>query len=320
MRAFFIFKHLKKVPFSHGSTLTRDYKGRWWFACYRGSREKAKDTFIEVKVYSPSLKREIKSLYIKEPDNPMGNPVLFHYQEKVFLFYQVMYGSGERKSLPGKGWTTCKVFLRIWNGELKTIREEVIINELGYIIRSKPLIINKKIILPLHNEIFWYSLSYISEDEGKDWHFSEIIDSGEGFKKGNIEPSMVVSKNKVIAFMRSGSKRFVWQAVSKDGEVWSKPHLTNIPNPDSAVEVDKWQNNILMVSNPVHEGRTPLALLASSDEGKTFKLLKHIESKDGEYSYPAMITMKNNIYISYTYNRKKIKMINVSMNRRKGLK
>lgn len=52
--------------------------------------------------------------------------------------------------------------------------------------------------------------------------------------------------------------------------------------------------------------RTPISVYVSSDDGQTFRELMHLEINPGEYSYPAIVSRGNKLYISYTWNRKMI--------------
>ena len=66
---------------------------------------------------------------------------------------------------------------------------------------------------------------------------------------------------------------------------------------------------LVLVHNPVGENwgmRSPLSLSVSEDNGKTFSRLYDLESGPGEYSYPAIVSEKDEVYITYTYNRKNI--------------
>ena len=55
-------------------------------------------------------------------------------------------------------------------------------------------------------------------------------------------------------------------------------------------------------------GRTPLALALSSDDGQSWKIAKTLEDEPGEYSYPAIIqTGDGTVHITYTWKRQRIR-------------
>ncbi|MGC8842826.1 MAG: sialidase family protein [bacterium] len=70
----------------------------------------------------------------------------------------------------------------------------------------------------------WVSLSVYSDDEGKTWRKSNLIDlGGQGHHDGALEPTLVELKDgKLLMFIRTNLDRF-WQAVSDDGgRYWRK--------------------------------------------------------------------------------------------------
>ena len=67
-----------------------------------------------------------------------------------------------------------------------------------------------------------------------------------------------------------------------------------------------------MVSNPVAKNwgdRAPLTLMKSKDNGVTWEELFVLEKRvnhDDEYSYPAIVSVGTKLYITYTWQRKKV--------------
>jgi predicted neuraminidase len=65
---------------------------------------------------------------------------------------------------------------------------------------------------------------------------------------------------------------------------------------------------IVLACNPVREGRTPLSLLTSSDNGETWPWRSDLETEPGEYSYPSIIQASDGrIHVVYTHLRTQIR-------------
>ena len=99
-----------------------------------------------------------------------------------------------------------------------------------------------------------------------------------------------------------------------DGESWCPAYSTGMPNNNSGIDlVHMDDGRICLVMNPVGNSpgrcnglRSPISVYVSCDNGETFRQMLHLELNSGEYSYPAIISRGNKLYISYTWNRTKI--------------
>ena len=88
-----------------------------------------------------------------------------------------------------------------------------------------------------------------------------------------------------------------------------------VPNNNSGIDALLWDSSIPIIAmNPIAEtdyskGRNKLALIL----GNAMIYLENQQS--GEFSYPALIMAKNNtcLYMSYTYNRKTIKLLRIPL-------
>ncbi len=77
-------------------------------------------------------------------------------------------------------------------------------------------------------------------------------------------------------------------------------------------------NGLFLVSNPVKDNwgeRSPLILSRSVDGGISFEKIMTLEKehKGSEFSYPAINYHNNSLHISYTYERKNIAYVKVSL-------
>ena len=100
---------------------------------------------------------------------------------------------------------------------------------------------------------------------------------------------------------KKGGIGFIWHTVSFDeGEHWEKPIQTALPNPDSAFDVKRLPNGLLLLAyNNSHYDRYPLTLAISRDEGKTFENLIDIEETRAEY--PSIFCDNETVHIVYAY-------------------
>lgn len=93
------------------------------------------------------------------------------------------------------------------------------------------------------------------------------------------------------------------------GRTWSPARATSIPNPNSGLDAVRLADGrIVLACNPVPEGRTPLSLLISDDNGDTWPYRLDLETAEGEYSYPSIIQAADGrIHIVYTWRRTTIR-------------
>ncbi len=309
-----IFSGSSRYPQSHGSTIVETTEGDLLAAWYAGSREKGDDVVILTSRRPPGGAEWSPPLVAADtPGKPEGNPVLFQPDpDRLMLFYQTIHGGGEGPTTKTTGWTTCDIKFKTSLDQGRSWGPDVPVRKRwGYVIRTKPLLIDGKILLPTHDEINWASLVMIGEGDGSKWHSSNVVSTGEGFKRGNIEPAIVeVTKGSLLMYMRSGSRTCVWQSLSSDrGNTWSPPDPTNLPNPDSAIDLLRLTDGkIALAFNNSSDSRTPLTLALSEDDGQTWQGFKDLETGPGSFSYPAMTQARDGlIHVSYTYRREGIK-------------
>lgn len=95
------------------------------------------------------------------------------------------------------------------------------------------------------------------------------------------------------------------------GRTWSPARPLAIPHSNSGLDAVLLRDGrIVLVCNPVHEGRSPLALLVSWDNGETWPWRRDLESGPGEYSYPAIIQAEDGrVHIVYTFRRTHIQHV-----------
>ena len=60
------------------------------------------------------------------------------------------------------------------------------------------------------------------------------------------------------------------------------------------------------IENPDTRAVTPLSMLVSEDDGKTFSLYSNLCTMQGRYFYPALQYKDGKLHVTFTWNRKNI--------------
>lgn len=180
-----------------------------------------------------------------------------------------------------------------------------LMRRIGWQTRNKPLLIGKKILLPLYSDGLNLSLVAITEDEGNTWSFSEPILGG-----GAIQPTLALQKDGDIAMLmrdNGPAPKRLMKSISKDnGLTWSSVVDTEIPNPGTAADILVLKSgNWALVMNDLEEGRHRLSVWMSTDEGKSWPYRRIIVNGKADSAvrghYPAIIQGKDGlIHLSYT--------------------
>lgn len=297
-----IFEPLASHPSCHCATIVETSGGELLAAWYAGAYEKARDQAIfwarKPRHADPWTAPKV---LIDTPGLADGQP-LFFYDPRGRLWFLWA-------TIEGKGWTeaSLRYMLSLDDGQtweaMRFLRREW-----GRLNRNKPLVMdNGEILLPLYDERAWHSVLLVSPDAGETWQkASEIVTS-----PGNIQATVVQRDDgSLYCLMRTGGKGGqLWQAVSRDrGRNWSPATPGPFPNPNSGIDMVRLQSGrVVLAFNNTKQGRTPLNVALSLDEGRTWPIIRTLEGGAGEYSYPAIIQAHNGlIHLVYTYQRKTI--------------
>jgi predicted neuraminidase len=181
----------------------------------------------------------------------------------------------------------------------------------GWMTRCCPIVLpSGRILLPLYSDGFLAGLMAISDDQGKSWRPSRPI-----IGPALNQPSIARRKDgTLLAYLREETfdwpdakqltHRVLLSQSSDDGESWSLAVPTDLPNPNSSLEVlalrdGRW----VLVYNDTETGRDSLALAMSDDEGRSWKWRRHLESRPGgRFHYPSIIqTRDGRIQLTYTF-------------------
>jgi predicted neuraminidase len=302
----FIFE---KAPFPscHASTLVEHEPGKLLAAWFGGKDEGAKD----VEIWSSSFdgkKWTAPAVIATEPGQPCWNPVLFKTAKGTLWCWYKAGPSPER-------WTG---YFRTSNDNGKTwTKPEMMPSTFMGPVRAKPLqLSNGAILAGTSWESFqnWTPFVDRSTDDGKTWKRSNPFPVPGKFNQ--IQPTLFETKDgHIVALMRSRNPRVICSAVSKDGgETFTAAEETKLPNPSAGIDCVKTkEGDVFLIYNPVANGRSPISLARSTDDGKTWKKVVDLDSEMGaEYSYPAMIqSAAGSLEITYTWKRTHIKYVSV---------
>lgn len=162
----------------------------------------------------------------------------------------------------------------------------------------------------------------ISDDEGKTWREVEVPDSA-----GRVHANLIeTAPGKLTALFRSRSADQIYIAHSEDdGDTWTSPEPTCLPNNNSSISAIKLQSGgLAVIYNPVKfnedrsktvwpDQRCPITFAISDDGGKTWPYMRIIEHGEGfvgqwndcnnrRYEYPVMMQSRDGkIHAAYSY-------------------
>ncbi len=206
----------------------------------------------------------------------------------------------------GKTWVD---FQRIQEGYCGAVRDMIETKD-GRLVLVSQLMVYPQ---PYHN-----TLTYISDDGGKTWQASNIIDiGGRGHHDGIIEGTVVELKDGRLWLVMRTNKDFFWQAFSKDGLNWTDIGATNISASSSPAYIHRLESGrLIMAYNQLYpEGqkeyrrfsnvhsidpgswhREELSVCFSDDDGKTWSPPVVIAKlKDKRLSYPYILEKKTGV-------------------------
>ncbi|MDR1262052.1 MAG: exo-alpha-sialidase [Oscillospiraceae bacterium] len=304
---------------AHASTLTRVGTSTL-LAWFGGTKEGDPD----VDIY---LARRENSVWMppaavaSEADLQHWNPVLFAQGDHVTLFYKV--GS------PISAWRT-HVVESFDGGAAFTAPKELVPGDIGGRgpVRNKPIrLMSGRILAPASVETpeRWDAFVDISDDGMKTFRKSAFVPlrrasdysdgtSSAGFPvkgKGVIQPTLWQSPDGTVHMLLRSTEGVILRSDSADeGDTWSTAVSAGLLNNNSGIDAVRMDDGrIALVLNPVGINwgpRTPLSLYVSTGGEASFQPVMDLETEEGEYSYPAIISEGARLFISYTWKRLKI--------------
>jgi predicted neuraminidase len=320
-----------QAPFlsAHASTIVELRNGRLLTAWFGGTKEGAPDVAIwsssrSDRGWSPPIE------LAREDGIATFNPVLFHTKDGTLWLY---YKFGPHPT----SWTGARRF-SVDEGKTWSPVEHLPAGLYGPI-RAKPLVLDDGTVVSgtsVESYRSWACWIERSTDNGKTFAKIGPITVAPDFVKpvepsivpheaanpsdwdkteGIIQPSVVwLGGHNLRLYARSTARtgKICVADSNDDGVTWTQAHPINLPNPNSGIDaVALRDGRIVLAYNHADKGRTPLNLAVSRD-GEHFEMFRVLEEEPGEYSYPALIQGSNNdLHITYTWNRKKIRYVRV---------
>jgi predicted neuraminidase len=238
---------------------------------------------------------------------PLWNPVLFQVPRKeLILFYKegpapdAWWGMLKRSFDGGKTWSAAEKLPKDIYGPVKN---------------KAVLLKDGTLLCPSSSEDNdWRLHMEFTRDGGKTW--SRTGPLNDGVTTSAIQPSVLFLPDGRLQLVCRSENGFILQAFSSDlGRTWTALEPSTLVNPNSGIDaVTLKDGRHVIVYNPVKKGRSPISVAISS-EGKTWKDIATLENEPGEeFSYPAVIQTKDGkVHITYTWKRKKIKHVILSL-------
>lgn len=316
-----------EAPFAscHASTILPLGEERAFAAWFGGSREGADDVQIWGAARSADGWSAPRPL-TREPEIPHWNPVLLAGEDAMILYYK----TGREIA----GWKTMVSKSRDDGRTWSEGRELVPGDRAGGRgpVRNKVLrLASGRLAAPASVEQGeWRAFADLSDDGGRTWRKSTEIRASlrsaarlsaeesdipltqQSFTgRGVIQPTLWESAPGQVHMLLRSSEGRVYRSDSQDsGETWSPAYPTELPNNNSGIDLTRHSDGKLyLVYNPVELSfgpRTPLLLACSADNGHTWQTLCTLEDEPGEYSYPAIVSRGDRLWITYTWRRQRI--------------
>jgi predicted neuraminidase len=319
----YIFGDDRPFPSCHASTLAVLPNGDILASWFGGLHEKASD----VAIWVSRRTGETWSKPVKAADEegiPHWNPVLFFDGAEVVLFYKVGHEITD--------WFTRVIRSKdggcTWSAPVELVKGDI--GGRGPV-RNKPIRLNDGTILAPSSierrdpdepdKQIWEAFVDRSSDDGKTWvrsmlvpmETAQFVGAQHWFAKGLIQPSLWSSGGSRVHMLLRSTEGFIYRSDSEDsGQTWCTAYSTGLPNNNSGIDAVLTDSGVLaLVFNPVsgystESPRSPLIIRFSADNGLTWSDEFVLESDAGEYSYPAIVSQGNHLYVTYTWKRERI--------------
>lgn len=324
-----IFKPDPVYPSCHAATLV-ELDGHLLAAWFAGTHEGHPDVGIWLAHFDGAGWSEPAKV-ADEPGVPLWNPVLFRDNtDAVWLFYKA------GPTVPA--WTG--IYIKSLDGGQTWSAPTTLAAGLLGPAKNKPIKLSNGDILCGTSSESWRSWACwleISCDGGQDWskHGPITAPGSPGHRTGTgdlvsatwdaishelvlpqehygvIQPTVwEYASGRLKMLMRATQRVGVVCAACSDdyGRTWSPASPTGIPHSNSGLDAVRLSDGrIVLACNPTREGRTPLSLLVSEDNGETWPWREDLETGRGEYSYPSIIQAADGrVHVVYTYRRSQI--------------
>lgn len=288
----------------HCSTLLPFGDGSLICVWYQGAYETSSDTVLKIARRKPNGTWSDAHVLFDFHGAPLGNPVLWRASEenRVYITFSVLTAEDWKSSLlfysasndGGSTWSPPTLFL----------------SSAGFMSKTKPVTLDDGTILfPLYHEGEY--CPYVMRITNPTSAMGSPLVAETMARRKAIQPALFTIDESRVLMMCRTNQGTVWRSVSYNkGYSWSILRPTDLPNPDSAVDLfPVGTGRIGIVYNPSEKERNVLATGVSDDCGQTWYRTGDLVQGDGEYSYPFAINMSaDEVAISYTDSRYAIRV------------
>lgn len=308
LRSEFIYESAP-FPSCHASTLIETPTGilASWFG---GSYERHPD----VSIYTALLQNgkwstpELVADGVENKDfrNPTWNPVLYQNPNgQIVLFYKEgpnpreWWGLYKTSDDGGKTWSRA---VQIPPGMLGPVKNKAVTLADGSLLHPSSFETNG--IWSMHVETTTSAI--------QNWKKIEI-DNGSFHA---IQPTVLFHPNGKLQLLARTQEDVIGTTWSSDGgKSWSTVESTGLIHNNSGIDAVTLENGMhLLLCNPIKDGRNKLSMMMSMDGVNWEEIYVLEDQPSGEFSYPAIIQANDGtVHLTYTYNRKKIKYVSLTL-------
>ena len=288
----------------HASTIAETPGGlvaAWFGGTDEGNKDVAIWTSRQVKGTWTAPEMVIDGIQEDGSRHPCWNPVLFQQPDGPLLLFakvgpspRTWWGVLSSSADNGVSWSSVR---RLPEGQAGPIKNKPVLLKDGRLLCGSS-----------SEDQGWRVHMEWTTDVGATWKRTGVLNDGKEF--GAIQPTILSHKDGSLQILcRSKGLGKIVQATSTDGgRNWSPLTPTSLPNPNSGIDaVTLADGRHVLIYNHTLRGRSPINL-AVSDDGKTWSMVKALETEPGEYSYPAIIQSTDGmLHVTYTWKRQKVK-------------
>ena len=204
----------------------------------------------------------------------------------------------------------CRYFVRISGDETRSWEPEIsVMKEKNYYVVNNDRILrlsSGRILVPASNhgdyregkpstgEIFY------SDDDGATW--AESPEHVELPGIGIQEPGVVeLADGSIFMILRNSLGTIYAVTSATGGATWGEPFSTGLVSPVAPASVARIPStgDLLMIFNNDAKRRVPLTAAVSRDEGKSWQVMRDLETNGLNFAYTSITFVKNEVFLTY---------------------